>query len=221
MIDGDPHATDAAVRLTYPRVYASPDGETHFQDVAVPMAPAVFVPGIPLVDVAAPDPVTALTFARVEAGYTSDWHPPPRRQFVLIVAGGLELTVTDGEVRQFGPGDIFLVEDTAGQGSSDARGGDGRLRLRHRRLRLTVNCAVAIVDAVAIPETSTVRKWDASLACDLTPEWSWRGEERGLPRANAARCGVSLPTRMRFWHAQHQQGCAQTRQYRVGTQCWV
>ena len=87
MIDDNQDAINAAVGLTYPRVHASPDGETHFQDLAVSMVPVVFVPGIPLVDVAAPEPVTALTFARVEAGYTSDWHPPPRRQFVLIVSG--------------------------------------------------------------------------------------------------------------------------------------
>jgi len=116
MIDIDSTATDAAVRLTYPRVHASPDGETHFQDIPAPMAPAVFVPGIPLVDVGEPHPVTALTFARVEAGYTSDRHPAPRRQFVLIAAGGLELTVTNGEVRSFGPGSIFRVEDTEGKG---------------------------------------------------------------------------------------------------------
>ncbi len=77
MIDVDATPTDATVRLTYPRVYASPDGETHFQDLAVPMAPTVFVPGIPLVDVGEPHPVTALTLSRLEAGYTSAWHPPP------------------------------------------------------------------------------------------------------------------------------------------------
>lgn len=116
MIDVDPTATDAAVRLTYPRVHASPDGETHFQDIAVPMVPAVYLVGIPLVDVAESYPVTALTFARLEAGYTSDWHPAPRRQFVLTLTGAMELTVTDGEVRRFGPGSIFLVEDTTGKG---------------------------------------------------------------------------------------------------------
>ena len=117
MSDLDPYATVATIRLTYPRVYASPDGETHFQDIAVPMTPAVFVPGIPLVDVAEPHPVTALTFARLEAGYDGrDWHPAPRRQFVQTMTGAMELTVTDGEVRCFGPGSIFLVEDTTGKG---------------------------------------------------------------------------------------------------------
>ena len=29
----------------------------------------------------------------------------------------MELTVSDGETRQFGPGSVFLVEDTAGTGT--------------------------------------------------------------------------------------------------------
>jgi hypothetical protein len=137
MSDGDPSATDAAVRLTYPRVYASPDGETHFQDVAVPMAPAVYLPGIPLVDVAAPHLVTALTFSRLEVGYTSDWHPTPRRQFVLILAGSVELRVTDGAARRFGPGDILLVEDTAGTG----KGHQTRAEGTEKCVFVTVACA--------------------------------------------------------------------------------
>jgi hypothetical protein len=117
MIDVDAAPTEAAVRLTYPRVQAAPDGATHFQDIPVLMTPAVFVPGIPLVDVAEPHPVTALTFARLEAGYDgSDWHPAPRRQFVLVLTGAMKLTVSDGEVRWFGPGSVFRVEDTTGKG---------------------------------------------------------------------------------------------------------
>lgn len=116
MSDVESRATEAASRLTYPRVYPSPDGETHFQDVAVPVAPEVYVPGIPLVGVGEPHPVTALTFTRLEAGYTSDWHPARCRQFVSIMAGVMELTVTDGETRQFGPGSVFLVVDAPGTG---------------------------------------------------------------------------------------------------------
>ena len=78
-------ASDAAIRPSYPRVYAAPDGASHFEDIAVPMAPVVDVAGIPLVDVAMTQPVTELRFSRLEAGWTSDWHPAPRRQFVLVL----------------------------------------------------------------------------------------------------------------------------------------
>ena len=42
---------EATIRLSYPRVHAAPDGSSSFEDIAVPMSPVVFVPGIPLVDV--------------------------------------------------------------------------------------------------------------------------------------------------------------------------
>ena len=40
----------------------------------------------------------------------------PRRQFVLGLVGELEVEVSDGEVRRFGPGSVILVEDTSGKG---------------------------------------------------------------------------------------------------------
>jgi quercetin dioxygenase-like cupin family protein len=116
MLDRDPGAAGTGARLTYACVSASPDGETRFREATVPLVPAVYVPGIPPVDVAAPRPVTALTFSRLAAGYTSDWHRAPRRQFVLVLSGAAEVTVTDGETRTFGPGSVFFVEDTAGKG---------------------------------------------------------------------------------------------------------
>jgi quercetin dioxygenase-like cupin family protein len=102
--------------MKYPRLFTSADGDTHFGEITVDRRPAVYVPGIPLVDIAAPTPVNALIFSRLAAGYDSDWHPPPRRQFVIVLTGTMRLTASDGEVRRFGPGAIFLVEDLTGKG---------------------------------------------------------------------------------------------------------
>jgi quercetin dioxygenase-like cupin family protein len=49
-------------------------------------------------------------------GETHDWHPAPRRQFVIILSGGLEIGFEDGSTHRFGPGDARLVEDTTGKG---------------------------------------------------------------------------------------------------------
>jgi quercetin dioxygenase-like cupin family protein len=103
-------------RAGYSRVCTSADGRSHFRDEVMEMIPGVYVPGIPLVDSAEPRAATAVQFSRVAAGYESAWHPAPRRQFVLILAGVLEVTVGDGAARRFGPGSVVLVEDTAGQG---------------------------------------------------------------------------------------------------------
>ena len=75
----------ATARLTYAQICVDSDGATHFRESAVGMTPGVYVPGIPLVDSASPLPVTMLTFSPLEPAYTSDWHPAPRRQFVLLL----------------------------------------------------------------------------------------------------------------------------------------
>ncbi|MGD8439078.1 MAG: cupin domain-containing protein [Holophagae bacterium] len=50
------------------------------------------------------------------AGWHGDWHPTPHRQLMIVLAGELEVQVSDGEVRRFGPGATLLVEDTVGRG---------------------------------------------------------------------------------------------------------
>jgi hypothetical protein len=63
MIDQKQDGPEAVMRMTYPRLYASPDGETHFQDAPGSMTPVVYTPGVPgapLVDVAPAQPVAAL-----------------------------------------------------------------------------------------------------------------------------------------------------------------
>jgi hypothetical protein len=72
--------------------------------------------GIPLVDVGKPMPVSTLTVCRCGAHYVSDPHPPPRRQFVVVLEGGLKVTSSQGEVRQLSAGSMILVEDLTGAG---------------------------------------------------------------------------------------------------------
>jgi len=49
-------------------------------------------------------------------GFAPDWHPAPRRQFVVLLTGAAQITVSDGETRSFRRGSVFLVEDTVGTG---------------------------------------------------------------------------------------------------------
>lgn len=59
----------------------------------------------------------------VFAGFGAHWgaqdvqartfHPAPAAQFVLYLQGTMSITVTDGETRHFGPGDVLRVEDVA------------------------------------------------------------------------------------------------------------
>ncbi len=97
--------------ISYVRIYTGPDGETHFEDVEVDL-PQQSRGG----DMSRALPAAGVVFRRTSGDYDLDWHPAPRRQFVLNLTGAVEIEVSDGEVRRFGPGSFFLAEDTTGKG---------------------------------------------------------------------------------------------------------
>ena len=57
-----------------------------------------------------------ITFGTRAPGVASDWHPAPRRQFIIILSGQLEIGFEDGTKRVFGAGDARLMEDITGKG---------------------------------------------------------------------------------------------------------
>ena len=67
---------------------------------------------------------TNITFREAAVKNFSDFHCAPRRQFVIILSGQLEIGLKDGSHHVFGPGDARLVEDTTGSGHTTATYGD-------------------------------------------------------------------------------------------------
>jgi quercetin dioxygenase-like cupin family protein len=111
--------------MKYTRIYADADGESHFEDVEVEMKSAPYNTGAISEMFAA----RGVMF-RVSPDYFVDWHNAPRRQFVVNVTGTLEVTVSDGTTRRFGPGTVLLAEDVSGKGHiSRSLGGQERLSL--------------------------------------------------------------------------------------------
>jgi hypothetical protein len=55
-------------------------------------------------------------FRQTPGSYDYDWHPAPRRQYIINLDAGVRVTASDGEVREIGAGEILLVEDTHGKG---------------------------------------------------------------------------------------------------------
>jgi len=88
------------------RLYSGADGESHVEKIALTRA-AEWTKGIP---------TTQISFREDPVGRFLDWHPAPRRQFVIILSGQLEIGLGDGSKHVFGPGDARLVEDTTGRG---------------------------------------------------------------------------------------------------------
>jgi quercetin dioxygenase-like cupin family protein len=61
-------------------------------------------------------PATGIIFREVPGEYDLDWHPAPRRQYIINLDAGVQLTASDGEVRRVKAGEVVLVEDTWGKG---------------------------------------------------------------------------------------------------------
>lgn len=59
-------------------------------------------------------PVTNFQFYHLNAGLDMGLHPAPRKQFLLIIQGTLQIEASNGERRQFSPGSVLLVTDIAG-----------------------------------------------------------------------------------------------------------
>jgi len=61
-------------------------------------------------------PVVEMVFRRHDTGNFIDWHPAPRKQFIITLEGEVEIGLGDGSVYRLGPGDVMLAEDLDGQG---------------------------------------------------------------------------------------------------------
>lgn len=97
--------------MRYFRIYADEDGESHFEDVDITLDSRSGGS-----DLSTLYPATGVIFRRSPADQYLDWHPAPRRQFVVTLSGEAEVEASDGEVRQIGPGTVMLAEDVTGKG---------------------------------------------------------------------------------------------------------
>ena len=104
------------------RLYADEKGESHFQDIDVE-----FEAPTPSGRVSARQLATGIIFREVPGSYDLDWHPAPRRQYIINLDGGVQLTASDGESRRVKAGEVVLVEDTWGKGHL-SKALDGKLR---------------------------------------------------------------------------------------------
>src|SRR5581483_4606580 len=102
--------------MKYVRTIATPEGGSRFEDVDVPTTARQVVPGRPAFASSATIATAGAALIHIETGLNGDWHPSSRRWFVFTLMGEIEAMTTDGEVRRFGPGSIWLIEDTIGRG---------------------------------------------------------------------------------------------------------
>jgi quercetin dioxygenase-like cupin family protein len=89
------------------RIYTGQDGQTHFEDLPLPAEESHNV---------AVQAGASLVFRCFPGDYSSDWHTAPRRQYIFILEGQMEIGIGDGSTRRFAPGDVVLADDLTGQG---------------------------------------------------------------------------------------------------------
>lgn len=119
-------ATDE--RVTYLRIYADENGETHMEEIGVSLLPReIFRGNLPLClsDTLA---ASGCSFCRVPAGMREvGWHNPPRRKLVIWLTGEVEFETSDGDVRRVAAGSVIVSEDTTGKGHISRHPAEGQL----------------------------------------------------------------------------------------------
>jgi hypothetical protein len=92
-------------------LYVDDQGETHFRDIDIEWAEERNATRY-----SKRFPASGILFGEALPSYDLDWHPAPRRQYVINLDGAMQITASDGEVRTIGAGEVLLVEDTTGKG---------------------------------------------------------------------------------------------------------
>jgi hypothetical protein len=99
------------------RIYASPDGESHFDEVEIPTTKRSIHPDAAPFEISAHYSASRIRFTCIPAGLRQvDWHTVPERVLTVRLNGSVEYTTSDGEVRNVPAGSFVLVEDTHGKG---------------------------------------------------------------------------------------------------------
>ncbi|MFH1754808.1 MAG: hypothetical protein ABIA59_03815, partial [Candidatus Latescibacterota bacterium] len=113
---GQPTEVEVAEPFEITRIYTDEAGISHFGITEVTFDLADFAPPAPPISVSRGMKAESVIFISSPVGWLGDWHPAPVRQIMFCLTGELEVQVSDGEVRTFGPGSVALVEDTEGKG---------------------------------------------------------------------------------------------------------
>jgi hypothetical protein len=111
----------------FTRIVTDAAGGSAFEDGEIPLQTQPIAENFPPVLVGSVPAISAAVY--VSGGiFSSGPHPvphrAPRKQWVVIIRGFLEVEVTDGSRRTFGPGDLVRAEDTDGTGHITTRAGD-------------------------------------------------------------------------------------------------
>jgi hypothetical protein len=108
-------------------IYATPDGESHFDEIDIPTSKIPVFPDVAPFEISAHYPASRIRFTRIPAAMREvGYHTVPERVLTVRLDGAVEYETSDGEVRHVPAGAFVLVEDTHGKGHISRHAGDGQ-----------------------------------------------------------------------------------------------
>jgi hypothetical protein len=100
---------------SYTRILTTDDGGSAFEDAELHLSELQAAEGTTAMLVGALGEAHGVAFVRF-ADFPSQPHPAAEPQWVVMLRGAIEVHVSDGTSRRFGPGDLVLATDTTGRG---------------------------------------------------------------------------------------------------------
>ena len=92
--------------MQFIRLYTGSDGTSHIEPRNIEEHP----------ELAELKSATGIVFRVSQPGHFWDWHPAPRRQYVITLQGEGEIGLEDGTLYRLRAGDVILAEDLTGKG---------------------------------------------------------------------------------------------------------
>jgi len=99
------------------RIYATADGESHFDEIDIPTTKRAAIPNTAPFEISTRYPASHVRFTRIPAAmHEVSFHTVPERVLTVRLDGAVVYETSDGEIRHVQPGSFVLVEDTHGKG---------------------------------------------------------------------------------------------------------
>jgi hypothetical protein len=109
------------------RIFATPDGESHFGEVDIATTLTPLFPNEAPFELSAYYEASRIRFVHLPAGMReAGFHTPPGRLLAIWLDGQVEFETSDGEIRSVSAGKAVLVEDTHGKGHISRHPPDGQ-----------------------------------------------------------------------------------------------
>jgi hypothetical protein len=113
----------ASAVKTYTRVVSTADGSSTFEDAELSLSAQHVSDDVPPMFVGGLGSAPGVVFVVLTDMHEP--HPASDPQWVVMLRGLIEVEVSDGTCRRFGPGDLVFATDTTGRGHITRTVGDG------------------------------------------------------------------------------------------------